>query len=154
MISKIFLLGLLSITNSEIIAYNQDGENYMGIYMSGPCNKPMLANSVSVSVQPYQVSIGEQITINTEYYLDSQIDSGDYSYKATLSGFPVISENGDLCEKLTGSQTPCPLKGWLKSNDNITIASGTPKGKYIATANYSMKNGTTVVCIVYEFNVV
>jgi len=153
MISKIFLIGLLSIVNSEIIAYNQDGENYMGIYTSGPCNKPMLATSVFVNVQPYQVPIGGQIIVDTEYYLNNQVDSGDFSYKATLSGFPVVNEYGDLCEKLTGSQTPCPLNGWLKSSDNITISSETPKGKYVATANYSMKNGTTIVCIVYEFNV-
>ena len=154
MISKLIILGLIGLVNSEIVAYNSEGENYMGFYMSGPCNRQMIANSVSVTVSPNQATIGQSIVVDTEYYLDRILDSGDYSYKATLSGFPVVNESGDLCEKLVGSQTPCPLGGRLRSSDNITIASGIPKGKYVATANYGMKNGTTIVCIVYEFQVV
>lgn len=182
MISKLVLLGLVGLVRSEIhfpasfsdgneiqayntndylnfydliaIALNDNGTMIQGLPLIGACNKEMLATSVSVSVFPYTVSEGQWFVVSTEYYLGERIEGGVYNYKATLSGFPIMNENGDLCEKLAESQTPCPLWGWEKSIDNITIASGTPKGKYSATANYGMTNGTTILCVIYEFTVV
>jgi len=114
----------------------------------------MLAQNVYVGIAPQVLTYGDYLETITSYDLGYKVDEGTYSYKTTLSGFPVLNESGDLCTKLEGSQTPCPLYGELYSNDRIQITSDYVKGTYRSTAIYRLLNGTDIICVNYEFSIV
>ena len=111
-----------------------------------------LAKNLKVTLSPSDPKPGDEYATVTDYDLDEQITGGTATYKATLSGFPIVNQKDDLCTDLKDGQTPCPLgPGHIHSDEKSTVPTGV-HGQLASTVTWTATSGTQILCLELHFS--
>ena len=111
-----------------------------------------LAKNLMITLSPSDPKPGDTYTTITEYDLDVQITGGTATYKATLSGFPIVNQKDDLCTDLATGTTPCLLgPGHIHSEDKSTVPTGV-HGNLVSSMIWTNSDGRQILCLEFHFS--
>ena len=111
-----------------------------------------LARNLMVYLSPSDPKPGDTYKTVTDYDLDTQITGGTATYKATLSGFPIVNQKDDLCTDLATGSTPCPLgPGHIHSEDTSTVPTNV-HGNLVSTMTWTNSDGHHILCLEFHFS--
>ena len=110
----------------------------------GDASDPLQLTSVSVS--PFPLKAGANLTVSINGNLVTDVTGGSYSVNVKYMGIDLINQSGDLCT--VDPKFPCPLTHgpFSITESNIALPSDAPAGQYDVTINATDKAGKRIAC--------